>query len=117
MPKLYDTENELSLMLRYRSSQRSLCYASELMERFKFSEEEMDNAVERAFKACYSLRIPIGENFRSVFRSGENSLSNDWKLSPLACYLVLINADPGNAEIAHLQLVFATKKFNDVDIF
>jgi hypothetical protein len=106
-PKYSEREQDVS----------SLCYASELMERFDFTEAEMNAAIQRAFSACSSLNISIGKNFRSVFRNAESCTSTDWHLSPLACYLLIINADPSRAEIAKLQLLFATKKFTDVNIF
>jgi DNA-damage-inducible protein D len=118
MLKVYDPlEYEMTQRFRDHEDIRSICYASELMEHFDFSEKEMDEAISRAFKACYSLHIPINENFRSVYLSSDEHVVTDWRLSPLACYLLIINADPAKAEIAQLQLIFATKKFKDVNIF
>lgn len=108
MPVLFQEE---SPVIKY------ICYASELMEQLNASEEELDVAVERAFKACASLNISIKQNFKSVFRTCEDHLVTDWKLSALACYLIVINADPANERVARMQVHFATKNFNDVNIF
>jgi hypothetical protein len=94
-----------------------VCYASELTERLNVSEDELDAAVERAFKACASLNISIKHNFKSVFRTCEDHLVTDWKLSALACYLIVINADPANERVARMQVHFATKNFSDVSFF
>jgi hypothetical protein len=94
-----------------------ICYASELVERLNVSEEDLDLAIERAFKACASLNISIKHNFKSVFRTAEDHLVTDWKLTPLACYLIVINADPANEQVARMQVHFATKNYNDVNFF
>jgi hypothetical protein len=96
---------------------RYICYASELKERLNVSDEELEVAIDRAFKACASLGISIRQNFKSVFRTCDDHLLEDWKLSPLACYLLVINADPANERVARMQIHFATKNFHDVNIF
>jgi hypothetical protein len=94
-----------------------ICYASELTERLQVPEEDLDIAIERAFKACISLNISIKNNFKSVFRTCDDHLVTDWKLTPLACYLIVINADPANQRVAKMQVHFATKNFNDVSFY
>jgi hypothetical protein len=110
-------DNTIILMEEQQIPTKYICYASELTDRLKISEDDFDDAMERAFSACVSLDIPIKTNFRSVYRSFENYLVTDWKLSSLACYLIIINSDPANANVARIQLLFATKNFNHVNIF
>lgn len=110
-------DNTMILFNEQEPTINYVCYASELIERLSVSEEELDRAVERAFKACISLDISIKKNFKSVFRNCEDHLVTDWKLSPLACYLIVINADPANQQVAKMQIHFATKNFNDVSFF
>jgi hypothetical protein len=118
MLKQYDTiDSTLMLIEEQQIPLKYICYASELTDRMKISEEEFDDALERAFNACAALNIPIKKNFKSVFRSFEDYLVTDWKLTSLACYLIVINADPANAGVARIQLLFATKNFNNVNIF
>jgi len=109
--------NTMMLFREREPSIKYICYASELMENLDVPEEELDIAIERAFKACASLNISIKQNFKSVFRTCDDHLVTDWKLSPLACYLIVINADPANQRVARMQVHFATKNFNDVSIF
>ena len=94
-----------------------VCYASELAEQLRLGEEALDDAIERAFKACAALSIPIRKNFKSVFRTCDDHLVTDWKLSALACYLIVINADPANHKVARMQVHFATKNFSNVSFF
>jgi hypothetical protein len=118
MLKQYDNGwNTITLKEESLIPEKYICYASELTDRLKISDDEFDDAMERAFSACISLDISIKNNFRSVYRSFENYLVTDWKLSSLACYLIIINADPANANVARVQLLFATKNFNNVKIF
>lgn len=118
MLKQYDNwDNTIILMEEPQIPRKYICYASELTDRLKISEEDFEDAMQRAFNACVSLNIPIKTNFKSVFRSFEDYLVTDWKLSSLACYLIIINADPANAAVARVQLLFATKNFNNVNIF
>jgi hypothetical protein len=88
-----------------------------LTERLKITEKELDEAIERAFKACSSLNISIKHNFKSVFRTCEDHLITDWRLTALACYLIVINADPGNDKVARMQIHFATRNFSDASFF
>jgi hypothetical protein len=118
MLKQFDNrDNTVILMEEQQIPRRYLCYASELTDQLRISEEDFDDAIERAFSACVSLNIPIKDNFKSIFRSFENYVVTDWKLSSLACYLIVINADPANPDVARAQLLFATKNFNYVNIF
>lgn len=118
MLKQFDKpDNTIILMEEQQIPLKYICYASELTDKLKISEDDFDEAIERAFSACVSLNIPIKNNFKSVYRSFESYLVTDWKLSSLACYLIVINADPANASVARVQLLFATKNFNNVNIF
>jgi hypothetical protein len=94
-----------------------ICYASDLKERLNIPEEALDQAIERAFKACASLDISIKLNFKSVFRTCDDHLVTDWRLTALACYLIVINADPSNSKVARMQIHFATKNFSDMSFF
>ena len=64
-------------------------------------------AFDRTIRACKSLGIPIAANFKKIYCSDGNGIIADWKISPLACYLITINCDPGNTNVARAQLFFA----------
>ena len=84
--------------------------ASELMDLLDLeSFEEIDQAVQRAIKGCQAMGIPVNRNFKQVFRYNGDCLEKDYKLTSLASYLVIINADPGNTKVAQTQLIYYMK--------
>ncbi len=71
------------------------------------NEEDITLSVNRAIQACSSLHISVEHNFRKIYRFNGEYLIPDWKLSALACYLIIINSNPVNKNIARAQLFFA----------
>jgi DNA-damage-inducible protein D len=87
-----------------------LYYASELLQQLNIIDEnEFSNSIYRSIKACSALHISIDENFAHVYINQNNELISDWKLSLLACYLIVINCNPENPTIAKAQVFFALK--------
>lgn len=83
-------------------------FASEIMETLDIEDaNEMATALGRALQVCGSLHIPVNNNFKKVFRFNGRHLLTDWKISSLACYLIIINCDPANEQVAKAQLFFA----------
>jgi len=83
-------------------------FASEIMETLEIEDsDEIALAINRAFRACGSLNIPFNRNFKKVYRFDGIQLMMDWKISPLACYLIIINCNPDNEQVAKAQLYFA----------
>lgn len=83
-------------------------FASEVMKNLEIEDDdEIASSINRAFQACSSLNIPFKRNFKKVYRSDGESVFADWKISPLACYLIVINCNPGNEHVARAQLFFA----------
>jgi hypothetical protein len=118
MPKLHEEwGNTLVIFEQEEAPIKYICYASDLRDRLKLKDEELEIAVERAFKACRSLNISVSKNFKSVFRPYNDQLVTDWKLSSLACYLIVINANPEIPAVARVQILFAAKNFNHVNFF
>lgn len=69
--------------------------------------DEMAASLNRAVQACGSLNVPLHRNFKKVFRSDGKNIIMDWQLSPLACYLIVINCNPSNEHVAKAQMFFA----------
>jgi DNA-damage-inducible protein D len=64
--------------------------------------------LERAHKACFSLGIPLNENFTETTRlNAEGKEVSDFKLTRFACYLVAMNGDPKKPPVAEAQAYFA----------
>lgn len=86
--------------------QREKCiyYASEILKDYDYENEISINiAVRRARAICRTLNIPINENFYSIYRSIGATTYVDWKLSPFAAYLTLLNGDPTSTSVASFQ--------------
>ncbi len=114
MIKLYDHLDEL-LEDNHKRNVNALRYlASELMDDLGYNNEiDLRNAMLRAFEVCCTLRIPISDNFRKVYRFNNDSVVVDWQVSDLGCYLLLINGNSCNPNVAKAQiqaLIFNSKK-------
>lgn len=111
MLKLYDHLENILLDNEREQWQRSYklkYFATEVMKELNIDLQiEIFDALERAKSACCSLDIPCEAHFKKIYRSNGESMIIDWKLSSLACYLVVVNAHPSNPSIARAQLFFA----------
>ena len=82
-------------------------YSIDLMEKLDcWDISEFNKAVERAMIACNSLNIPLKENFSRVYIDNRETLYAEWRFTSLACYLVIINCNPANYNVAKAQLFF-----------
>src|SRR5690349_18133061 len=82
-------------------------YASELLDMLGFETfDEILVPLERAMLACQTMGIAEDQHFKQIYRFNTLSLSLrcDYKLSPLAAYLVTINANPTNINVARAQV-------------
>ena len=107
MLKTTDTIEELIEYDRYSYSQAPPLkfYASDIMEQLDYeSYDDMTIVLNRAMQACSAMNISVQQHFRQVYRYDGEKTWLDWKLSTLACYLVVVNADPGNPVVARAQL-------------
>jgi hypothetical protein len=61
--------------------------------------------------------LPVAEHFTSVYRSIDDEVYVDWKLSSFAAYLTLINGDPSDPLVAKFQkTLFRERLFEDKHI-
>ena len=64
----------------------------------------LDTAMQRTFEVCIQLNIPIHHHFRCIYvHDATGHVHNDWALSDLAFYLLLLNGDTHNPFVAHAQ--------------
>jgi hypothetical protein len=86
-------------------------FANEIMETLNIQDaDEISLALKRTFEACHILQIPLSRNFRRVYRFNGKELIADWKVSALAHYLIVINCNPANEQVAKAQLYFVINK-------
>jgi DNA-damage-inducible protein D len=108
MLKIYDYLDEVLTTQRIQQvkhHQRLLYYASEIMERMgETSATDFDETLFRTMKVCTSLEISIADNFKKIYRYDGEKMVKDWRLSPLASYLLLLNGNPMNPSVAKAQM-------------
>lgn len=66
--------------------------------------DDLGDAVRRATEVCTCMHLPLQENFKVVYRSGNGEVIQDWRLSPMAYMLLAINSDARNEVVAKLQV-------------
>ena len=112
MLKIYDYLDEVLATQQIRQThhrQKLIYYASDIMERMgaDISASDFADTLFRTFKVCSALDIPINDNFKKIYRYDGEKMITDWQLSPLACYLLMLNGNPMNPSVAKVQLYAA----------
>lgn len=86
---------------------RCTIIASELMDDLGYSDNaEFQTALMRSFEVCTALKIPIKNNFKRFYKLQNQELVADWYLSDLGAYLITINGNTCNPNVAKAQLQF-----------
>ncbi|MCC9135342.1 hypothetical protein ACFSKU_11580 [Pontibacter silvestris] len=80
-------------------------YASDLLnQKGCRTMDELSQALKRATQVCNNMHLPLRENFKVVYRSQEGEVVQDWRLSPMAYLLMVLNSDSSNDFVAHIQV-------------
>lgn len=87
-------------------------YASEFAEMLGYTAEGLRAALVRAMQACAALRMPVTLNFRRLYCWQGGELREDWQLSRLAGYLLIVNSDPRNPAVAQAQWMLFKKSYS-----
>ncbi|MBW7468996.1 hypothetical protein K0O23_18110 [Pontibacter aydingkolensis] len=88
-------------------------YASDLMHLTGCaSMDELGVALRRATEVCTCMHIPLRENFKVVFRPQNGEMVQDWRLSPMAYMLLVLNSEAHNDLVAHLQVEMVKRALN-----
>ncbi|WP_439882966.1 hypothetical protein ACSX1A_07310 [Pontibacter sp. MBLB2868] len=88
-------------------------YASDLLQVTGYeSMEELSQALKRATEVCNCMHLPLRENFKVVYRSKAGSVVQDWRLSPMAYLLMVINSNSQNDLVAQLQVEMVKRVLN-----
>ena len=89
-------------------------FVSDIMNNLKIDNaQEIEISLTRTFDVCHSLHISKKQNFKKIYRFDGKNLLIDWKISSLACYLIIINCNPSNEFVARAQLHFAINRFRN----
>jgi hypothetical protein len=84
-------------------------YASELIADFDFTEQEFLTALRKASNALKTNDIPVGNHIRKIYKIQNGISTYDFKLSPLAFTLILLNGNTQNPNVAKLQVELINK--------
>lgn len=107
------TYSPLNEFLDSLAEQQLTYYASDLLEkRCCDSFEELGQAVRRATEVCHTMHLPLQENFKVVYRSQNGEVMQDWRLSPMAYLLMVINSDSHNDVVARMQVEMVKRVLN-----
>lgn len=105
------TENIQGSLVEVSESDPVFSYNSfDLMEMLKCDDIlEFNEAVNRAIMTCKANSISLHQHFKKIYVGGNEALKTEWHFSSLACYLVIINANPANCLVARAQLYLFKK--------
>ncbi len=79
-------------------------YASELLHRLlRSSGFDMEDSVKRTIAVFRLTGIPLQEHISSIYRSDRNGIRKDWRLSELACSLIILTSDAASVEVKQIQ--------------
>lgn len=98
------TDPMIELFLSRMNDLNYRYYASELLNRLLQSEDfNFDVSMRKAIAILRLTGIPVQQHFTCIYRSAPRGMQRDWKLSELACSLVVISAETENQEIEEIQ--------------
>ncbi|MGQ1786272.1 MULTISPECIES: hypothetical protein [unclassified Saccharicrinis] len=87
--------------LRYRY------YASELLQSYLHAHHNnIESSIRRAIAIMRLTGLPANQHFRRIYRSGVSGLTGDWKLSELACGLIILSFDETHNDAYQIQQSF-----------
>ena len=87
--------------LRYRY------YASDLLQSYLHAQNSnLESSIRRAIAILRLTGLPANQHFRRIYRSDILGLAGDWRLSELACGLVILSFDETNDDAYQIQQSF-----------
>ncbi|MES2734212.1 MAG: hypothetical protein V4714_20865 [Bacteroidota bacterium] len=101
-----------NMLVLFEANPQFKRYASDLLDMLGLeSFEEILEPIERAKRTCQTMGIPENQHFKQIYRFNSLSMSlrPDYKLTPLATYLITVNANPANINVAKAQVYFFLK--------
>lgn len=80
-------------------------YASELLRRMIHSADiNIDQSVRKAIAILKLTGLPVQEHISCVYRSDNSGVNRDWRLSELACSLIIISHESASDAIEKYRL-------------
>lgn len=95
---------EIEFFINRMNEMKYRYYASELLGRLLHSPDfDMDDAVKRAIAIFQLTGIPVQEHIWGIYRSEPDGARRDWRLSELACGIIILSSSPANSNIDSVQ--------------
>ena len=80
-------------------------YASDLFPELEMEDEKAFNiSLGRARQVCITMNLPVEKHFKRIYRTNNNKIYCDYKLSHTAYLLVGINGDVRHSKVAQIQM-------------
>lgn len=98
---LYSDDREETMSYAYVHTPH---VASTLLDEGLYNQAALGEAMKRAIQICLYLRVPVQQHFRHIYVHGAaGHVQDDWALSDLAFYLLLLNGEAQNPDVAFAQ--------------
>ncbi len=107
----YNQYNQLNpaieLFLGRMNDLRYRYYASELLQSYLHAEKcNIDDSIRKAIAIMRLTGLPVHLHFKRIYRSDVMGISSTWRLSELACGLVILSFDETNKDAYQVQQSF-----------
>lgn len=97
-------EPAIELFISRMNEMRCRNYASELLKELIASGTfDMADSVKRTIAIFQLSGIPVHNHIAGVFRSDFNGTRRDWRLSELACSIIILTTDCSVAQVRDIQ--------------
>jgi hypothetical protein len=97
----------IEFFLRRLSDMRYRYYASDLLKSYLHAQKgSIEESIRRAIAIMRLTGIPVQEHFQRIYRSDTQGITGDWRLSELACCLIILSFDESNQSAYQIQQSF-----------
>ncbi|MBF0431357.1 MAG: hypothetical protein HQK83_08770 [Fibrobacteria bacterium] len=86
-------------------------YAADLMRFLEYDDKgQFYTVVQKALTSCTLTQMPVCQHFRPIYISGTHGIYIDYRLSIMACRLIIMNADSNRHAVAKAQALLARQR-------
>ncbi|MBN3034411.1 MAG: hypothetical protein JW861_02430, partial [Bacteroidales bacterium] len=101
----YNRSNRvIELFLSSMNERNYKYYASDILRGVIHSPGfDLDASIRKTIAILRLTGLPVQDHFSCIYRSGSLGISRDWRLSELACGLMIISHDSPDRELAEIR--------------
>jgi hypothetical protein len=98
------TDPMIELFLSRMNDLNYRYYASELLNRLMQSDDfDLNESIRKAIAILRLTGVPVQQHFSCIYRSASKGTQRDWKLSELACSLIILSSETTSSEMEEMQ--------------